>query len=203
AALASAQLCVPDCTNMHEGDKVFDPTNCLRFYYCSDPDNNGHLVPSSEPITCPEGYYFNNARTVKECERVDPNSNYCTGLCNPCSLECGEPGTLIAYPMDCTKYQICLEDKHVLLADCPSATPFFDFKTGDCTNDMSLCYDVCDPCQVYCVKKGKVPNPQDCMSYYYCDPPLISAFDCPDGEFFSVTLLQCEKKHSGNCTNIC
>ncbi|KAG7176132.1 putative Chitin binding Peritrophin-A domain-containing protein 19, partial [Homarus americanus] len=204
AALASAQLCVPDCTNMHEGDKVMDPTNCLRFYYCSDPDNNGHPVPSSEPITCPEGFYFNPSPYVKDCDKVDPDKDYCTGLCDPCAIECKEPGTLLPFPRDCHKYLVCLgNNPEPLEINCPDDKPFFDYKTDLCSDDNSLCYNLCDPCKVLCVKKGKVLDPHNCKGYYYCDPPQVAPFECPAGEVFNAQDLVCEASSSGNCTNIC
>ncbi|XP_071528098.1 uncharacterized protein [Panulirus ornatus] len=201
-ARSTVQLCAPDCTAMSEGDKVRDPTNCLRYYYCSDPEGNGDMVPSSDPISCPTGLYFNAAESVRECEVIS-GTQYCTDLCSPCALVCEAPGTLLANPLDCSQYKVCLEDGSTIDTGCSGNFPFFDYQTGFCSKDPSVCYDLCDPCEVYCATEGKVPDPRDCRSYYYCDPPVLAPFTCPENEVFNPDHLFCEVSASGNCTNTC
>ncbi|KAK4315136.1 hypothetical protein Pmani_013628 [Petrolisthes manimaculis] len=167
-------LCIPTCTGASEGDKTKDPTNCLRYYYCSDPDGGGVLYPSLEPFSCPDGQYFNSAATVMECEVIIPGSDYCTGLCSPCEVTCQGPGTLVPHPFDCNAYYVCLDGPDPLINFCPEPNVYFDFASGLCISDPTYCYDYCDPCATYCATEGKVPNPSDCTGYYYCDPPNLS-----------------------------
>ncbi|XP_069959548.1 uncharacterized protein [Cherax quadricarinatus] len=197
----SLQLCVPDCTGRAEGDMIKDPSNCLQYYFCSDPDGNGVLEHSLYPSTCPEGYFFNAAESVRECEKIVPDTNYCKDLCSPCALQCQEPGTMLPSPTDCQLYKICL-DNGFLDVSCPPEYPNFNFETSDCTNDDTVCYNLCDPCEVYCVAEGKIPDPKNCNGYLYCHPPEVAYFLCPEGEAFNSDLLLCEP-FAGNCTNTC
>ncbi|XP_045600278.1 peritrophin-48-like isoform X2 [Procambarus clarkii] len=200
-AQASVELCVADCSGAREGGKVKDPVNCLRYYYCSDPDGSGTLVPSLVPSTCPTGYFFNAAASVMECEKIVPNTDYCKNLCNPCHLQCVDPGSLLPYPLNCNLYKICLDDGSSLDVACPVEHPYFDFQTGMCTDDASLCYNACDPCETYCVAEGKTPDPNNCWGYFYCDPPETAPFLCPEGEAFDPDDLICAP--ATNCTNLC
>ncbi|KAG0715391.1 hypothetical protein GWK47_012033 [Chionoecetes opilio] len=198
-----ATFCGPDCEGKMEGDKVRDPSNCLQYYYCSDPEGNGHMVASDEPIICPDGSYFNAAPHVMDCDAIPVGTDYCVGLCNPCRLECSEPGILIADPMDCNAYKICLDEQPALHVSCPNEAPYFDYQANLCSDSPEYCYDLCDTCQTYCTSTGKVFDPQDCNGYYLCDPPILTHFSCPDEEVFNVETLVCEETSEKNCTSLC
>ncbi|XP_042861249.1 uncharacterized protein LOC122246634 [Penaeus japonicus] len=197
------KLCFPDCSGMREGDKVPDPTNCFRYYYCSDPEGTGELIHSSDPLDCPEGYYFNSELHILECEPIVPENMHCTSLCNPCEVKCTMPGTLVPSVTDCGMFKICLDDGDTIDDFCPTNLPYFDYETGLCSQSSDVCYDLCDSCQLYCTHEGKVPDPLDCGMYYYCDPPLLSHFDCPGEEVFNPDTLVCEESLTGNCTTLC
>lgn len=113
------------------------------------------------------------------------------------------PGTLIPNVNDCGMYKICLDDGSSIGDYCPSNLPYFDYAAGLCSQDPGTCYNLCDPCDLYCTHEGKVPDPLDCMMYYYCDPPLLSHFECPNDETFNPDTLVCEENLTGNCTNLC
>nr|XP_053653836.1 peritrophin-48-like [Cherax quadricarinatus] len=189
-----------DCTaSSRETDKILPTVYSITS--ASDPDGNGVLEHSLYPSTCPEGYFFNAAESVRECEKIVPDTNYCKDLCSPCALQCQEPGTMLPSPTDCQIYKICL-DNGVLDVSCPPEYPNYNFETSDCTNDDTVCYNLCDPCEVYCVAEGKIPDPKNCNGYLYCHPPEVAYFLCPEGEAFNSDLLLCEP-FAGNCTNTC
>ncbi|KAK8724667.1 hypothetical protein OTU49_011198, partial [Cherax quadricarinatus] len=203
AVRASSQLCVPDCTGRKEGDLVKNPTNCLQYYVCSDPDGDGVLPiePSVLPLQCEEGYFFNSAESVRQCQTINPSADYCKGLCSPCVIQCETPGTLIPSTLDCSKYEICLETGPQEV-ECPTATPYFNFENYGCTDDPTVCYDLCDPCDVYCVAEGRIPNPHNCHGYLYCNPPDVALFLCPENEVFNTQSLICENT-TDTCDNLC
>ncbi|KAK8718872.1 hypothetical protein OTU49_014404, partial [Cherax quadricarinatus] len=111
------------------------------------------------------------------------------------------PGTLIPSTVDCSIYKVCLASD-VIEEECPSDHQYFDFKTGDCSDDPTVCYETCDPCDVYCVTEGKIPNPHNCYGYLYCNPPDVAVFLCPDGEVFNPDTLICEST-TDPCENSC
>lgn len=87
-----------------------------------------------------------------------------------------------------------------IVTDCPTGETF-DYVLGECAID-GMCYDLCDPCGVYCINEGRIPNPLDCHSYYYCEPPVgLAEFTCEEGSYFEPTTAKCVVGDS--CDNTC
>ena len=111
---------------------------------------------------------------------------------------------LLPDPYDCLKYYICVTDlENPIEATC-DGNKIFDYETGACRleSEGAKCYDFCDPCDIYCVVEGKIPNPVDCTSYYYCEPPDgLALFNCPEGFYYDEILQICQDM--GSCTNLC
>ncbi|XP_071527837.1 uncharacterized protein [Panulirus ornatus] len=201
----SVQLCAPDCTGVDPGTSVRDPTDCTRYYVCLDASGTGELVPSAEPIPCPDGHYFNEAHTLPRCDPINgAPSDFCSPLCDPCVPHCTSSGDLAPHPTDCSTYYVCLQNNHVLAVGCPAEVPNFDFLTGNCQADDTLCYHYCNPCVPHCTYTGqRVLDPLDCTKFYLCTPPTMSHFLCPHNQVFNAETSQCEDDAECivSCTN--
>jgi len=205
--------CVPDDCSQDgttEGTKVADPTDCYQYYVCSDPTGNGtDFIRSSEPLTCPDGTWFNrNPSNGKDPACTTVPSGGLEGVCepcNPCAVECGgdASGTLIPDPYDCTGFYHCPDHEGGDLSYF-SCLPdeVFVYQLQSCVAN-GTCYDACDPCGVYCTKEGRATNPTDCTTYYYCEPdsvPDMVVFPCGEGSFYNRLTQVCEE---GVCENTC
>ncbi|XP_069959555.1 uncharacterized protein [Cherax quadricarinatus] len=190
---SSLQICAPSCAGVESGFFVRDPTDCTRYYVCVDV-GGGVIVPSSLPVDCTDGYYFNDGHAVPRCDPIsDAGADFCSDLCNPCVYQCDTAGQVTPNPTDCNTYYVCLAGGLVLEQQCPGNAPFFDFNTGECTADDTLCYNYCDTCVPHCTEQNeKVPDPLDCHNFYVCNPPNIASFICPHTEIFSRVTLECE-----------
>ena len=75
---------------------------------------------------------------------------------------------------------------------CPGDS-VYDYEQGECLPEESAkCYDLCDECEIYCAQEGRVPDPEDCKSYYYCVPPnQLAHFHCTDYEIFDKFTNTC------------
>ncbi|XP_018012273.1 uncharacterized protein LOC108669454 [Hyalella azteca] len=201
--------CVPTCkdstVNITEGSRVPNPANCFEFYVCSDPLGGNNLTLSPEPIKCPNGTYFDVSSS--KCKTIPSDgSAYCENLCDPCDLKCEAPGTLIPDPYACDSYYICLANNESIISNCGDDQSF-DYIQGSCvaTSD-AVCYKSCDPCKVYCVHEGKVPNPFDCEGYIYCEPPYgQTEFKCPPDHQYEIGSQKCVPYGDPNqtCDNTC
>ncbi|KAG7176133.1 putative Chitin binding Peritrophin-A domain-containing protein 28 [Homarus americanus] len=103
-----------------------------------------------------------------------------------CAPDCSgvDPGTKVRDPTDCTKYYECIY---------VSEAPFFDFMTGGCQSDDTLCYPYCNICEPHCTEYDqRVPDPLDCTRFYHCTPPTMSNFLCPHHQVFNRVSAQCE-----------
>ncbi|XP_071527792.1 uncharacterized protein, partial [Panulirus ornatus] len=191
----ACRLCAPDCTGVDPGTSVRDPTDCTRYYVCLDASGTGELVPSSVSLECPDGQYLNDAHTVPRCDPISgAPQGFCSNLCNPCKPHCTDAGGVTPHPTDCSTYYVCLENGHILEVGCPSDVPFFDFMSGECFADDTLCYSYCDPCLPHCTVDGeRIPHPSDCTKFYLCSPPEIVSFTCPHNQVFNRETSQCEE----------
>ncbi|XP_071528096.1 uncharacterized protein [Panulirus ornatus] len=193
----SVEICAPDCTNADPGTSVRDPTDCTKYYVCLLV--NGEVIPSDEPVPCPDNQYFNTDHTVPRCDSITgAPQGFCSPLCDPCVPDCDgtNPGTLQPHPQDCNKYYICLskdsKDGHFLEENCPPNT-YYDFMTGFCQADITLCYDYCDPCVPHCTYDGQlIIDPFDCHRFYMCTPPTMSGFLCPHDTMFNTETKECD-----------
>lgn len=153
------------------------------------------MVPSDEPIECPDGQYFNPDHTVPRCDPISSGlTDFCSDLCNPCVPDCnmGNPGTVQPDPAGCSTYFICLSDGHVLQETCPPEAPWYDFQTGNCQDDDTLCYEYCDFCAPHCTYEGEyISDPLDCHSFYVCSPPGMAHFLCPSGGVYDPESQLC------------
>ncbi|XP_018012274.1 peritrophin-44 isoform X2 [Hyalella azteca] len=183
--------CVASCDDAAgEGSLVQNPSNCFEFYVCSDPDGDGSLQLSDEALTCSTGMYFDD--NTSNCEAIPTDgSQYCDNLCNPCDVQCGIPGTLIPDPYNCQNYYICLANNENRLGSCKEGEEF-DYIKNVCSTEPGVCYSACNPCTVYCVKEGRVPDPCNCEGYIYCEPPSgYVHFDCPSNSSYEPSSNSC------------
>nr|ASP44166.1 obstructor F2 [Penaeus vannamei] len=195
AVSPSVQVCAPDCTGVDPGTKVRDPTDCTRYYVCVDATGSGVLVPSIDPVECPDGQYFNDQHTSPRCDPINSAPNgFCSQLCNPCEPHCTHAGEVTPDPLDCSTYYVCLQDDHFMSVGCPAETPYFDFMAGECQGDSTLCFHNCDVCEPHCTQQNeRVPDPTDCHRFYLCTPPTMSSFLCPHNEIFNRETGVCEE----------
>jgi len=226
------ESCVPDCyvsgvqlaegakgfsgvTKVSEGTKVADPTSCYHYYICSDrTDTSLHFLPSDEPLRCEEGMYFMkekpNMPSPPEigCYAIPPGGleDKCD-VCNPCIVSCEghKEGTLVPDPYDCTAFYFCKDSEDPVRFTCQN-DEIFDYVTRSCglAGNGTKCFDFCDPCRVLCVEEGKIPNPRDCRSYYYCEPLGGAAlFPCGADQIFNKSTLLCEDDVGQACEPVC
>ncbi|XP_037796766.1 uncharacterized protein LOC119592044 [Penaeus monodon] len=190
----SAPLCAPDCTGVDPGTSVRDPTDCTKYYVCVDASGTGELVPSVESVDCPDDHYFNDQHTTPRCDPIDEApSGFCSDLCNPCLADCNHPGEVTPDPSNCSSYYVCLDSGHTLAVECPGSAPYFDFMTGNCQIDSTLCYHYCDTCVPHCTQQNeRVADPYDCHKFYLCTPPTMSSFLCPHSQVFNRETGVCE-----------
>ncbi|XP_045600276.1 uncharacterized protein [Procambarus clarkii] len=190
---SSVQFCAPDCTGFESGDFVRDPTDCTRYYVCADV-GDGIIIPSTYPVDCPSGYYFNEDLTIPACASIESAlSGYCSNLCNPCVYMCDAPGELTPNPLHCYSYYVCLENGEVLELECPASAQYFDYQKGVCSTDSSVCYGYCDICLPHCTQDNeRVPDPYDCHNFYQCSPPSLALITCTQGHVFNRDTGTCE-----------
>ncbi|KAG7176127.1 Peritrophin-48-like 1 [Homarus americanus] len=182
-------VCAPDCSKHNSGDSVRDPSDCTNYYECVDV--GGEVIPSTEPVPCGDKDYFNPEHG--NCEPIDSaDDSFCDNLCNPCAISCKESGIVVPDPEDCNIYYVCLENEISLKQTCPYSAEYFDFRTGKCSQDDTVCYEYCDICKPHCtLPDTKVPDPYDCNKFYQCNPPHVVSFTCPHGEVFDRKLYEC------------
>jgi len=209
AGLCQAKVCNHSCSTVQDvkdGTKVPDPTNCYRYYVCSDPEGDDIYVPSDDPVDCPNGKYFDPDQ--KACVTTPSSGPSKCELCNPCAVECLEEGTLVPDPYSCTGYYICLQlDDSPRKYECGGGETF-NFTSQACEEDLegnqAACYRECDPCETYCIEEGRVPNPHDCTGYYYCEPPDgLASFHCKADEWYNFATEVCEDDGGESCTPTC
>lgn len=174
--------CAVNCTGVETGTKFADPEDCRNFYICLEDGE-----PSDMPVACENSLYFDVSSS--SCSDTAPAS---CEPCNYCHSRC-EPGItdLIADPMDCQKYYVCLALDNIIPATCENNTYF---NGSSCVDDDTVC---CNPCAVYCPRGGiEIYDPQDCNMYYLCEsegyPTENYHFLCPDDKpFFDRKTFRC------------
>jgi len=210
--VSHARVCNHTCSfeGVEDGTKIPNPSDCYSYYVCSDPEGDEEYEPSDAPVPCPDGQYFDPTKTstaIKgECKSEGSTGPANCDLCNPCAVECPEEaGVLIPDPFDCSGYYVCLQDS-IPRGQCPMGK-IFDVTNRTCASvkDGAKCYDECDPCEPYCIEEGRIPNPMDCRSYFYCEPPEgLAEFHCTEDEVFDVVSLICVKDEDDEgCTPSC
>ncbi|XP_071544987.1 uncharacterized protein [Panulirus ornatus] len=124
-----------------------------------------------------------------------------------CEPDCTgrHPGDLVADPLDCTQYYVCLADgvPSAVHYHCPSGS--FDPGASDCTGP-ELCASVCTPkeCPMTCRNPPEyIADPKDCRKFYVCtDAGVLGPYDCPsDKPFFGDK--DCGTDHSKCCSGLC
>jgi len=202
--------CIATCPsssgNSTHGVKVADPTNCYGYYLCSDPRGDGHFEMSNHTLDCGFGMFFNSSSSECASTANVTVMEWCH-LCDPCAVECSVNGSLIPDPHDCQGYYQCIEGQfHDPPREVCDDGLIFDFTNKTCAKleDQAKCFDACDPCQTVCVKKTRIPNPDDCRSYHICDPPGgMSTFYCGNGRVFNPVTLLCEEDEGEGCQPVC
>jgi len=219
----ATDFCIPSChlqgpnTPILEGTLVPDPTSNYHYYMCSDPANNGiDFELSEERLKCDDGMYFyqyidstGDYGSYPRCldtPHDGPDEDYCNA-CNPCLVDCsGNEGELVPDPLDCAGFYHCdplyATPPHFTCAD----DEVFDYPSQACgpKGNTTKCFDSCDPCQVYCNKEGRMPNPTDCRGYLYCRfNEGVVHFHCKAGQFFNQFTLACEDDGGQTCEPMC
>merc|ERR1712179_690983 len=102
------------CKKVDAGIPTPDPTDCHKYYVCTDKTDGTYVGP----IPCPEGECFDPSATPPACT-ADAAAVTDIAKCNcgsddggACKLKC--TGTLyehIAFADDCSKHAICLTDQ--------------------------------------------------------------------------------------------
>lgn len=123
--------CRPYCTaDDASNDKVMDPLDCTRYYYCTAPDT----VPEY-PGTCPAGDHFDIFD--QECSSTAPCLTLCTNVINQDGcidvFTCEEVGYFASCPKGCgPTYYRCYDDDigNIIEAEtCPEGKVFDPNKT--------------------------------------------------------------------------
>lgn len=187
--------CQVDCTGKEQGDKVPDPRNCYKYYYCL-----AHEVPSDASLYCPETNPVFDAITG-ECS----SSAECTITCfKKCHTPCNNTMDYVGDPQNCSLYYVCTPSGAEGPLECPSHLPYFDGM--NCIDDPSVCCTEDDLCNSFCMSEGtEIPYPYDCRKFYLCTgygPPNESnLFTCPTGELFDIYLGRCSS--IAQCKTLC
>ncbi|XP_045600120.1 peritrophin-1 isoform X2 [Procambarus clarkii] len=201
----SEQVCAPDCSGVDSMIRVRDPTDCTRYYVCLDASNNGEMIASIDSVSCPDDYYFNESHTVPRCDPLTTLPDPCRSTCDPCVPHCLAPGKVTPHPTNCSLYYVCLDDNLLLDAHCPPETRFFDYRSGVCTDDNSVCYSYCDLCVPHCTTPGeRVPDPYDCTKFHLCVVGGMVSYMCPHHRVFNSDTQLCEDNIEciSPCTNL-
>ncbi|KAK3872844.1 hypothetical protein Pcinc_022099 [Petrolisthes cinctipes] len=187
--------CQLDCTGKQQGDKVADPRNCYKYYYCL-----ANELPSDASLYCPEGAPVFDPLT-NECS---PTAT-CTITCfKECHTPCNNTMDYVGDPLNCGIYYVCLPSGADGPFECPLNVPNFD--GVNCVADPSVCCNEADLCNSFCMKEGiEIPYPYDCRSFYLCSeygPPNESnLFTCPNGMNFDVYMGHCSS--TAECKTLC
>lgn len=223
--IATADFCIPAChlqgsdTPMLEGTKVPDPTNCYNYYVCSDPlqnVNDTDFQLSDESVPCDEGKYFKQVRKTNgnytaypQCVIAPDGGPADCSVCDPCLVDCSgddAAGTLVPDPFDCSGFYFCDPNSKSPTRFSCGEDEIFDYLSQDCgpVGNTTKCFDFCDPCKVYCVEEGRIPDPKDCRSYLYCGPESeVAHFHCDENQIFNPLTLACEDDGGQTCQSVC
>jgi len=206
AGEAASGLCRAQCPQRGaDGEKIADPRSCSRYYVCSDPDGDGDLRRSNISIACEYGMFFNASASECAATPADGVDKWCS-LCDPCEVLCSVNGSVVPDPYDCRGFYHCLEGE---FDNPPHETcdegQIFDYIAETCDDANSTrCFDECDPCQTTCIKEGRIPNPDDCRSYQYCEPPSgLATFHCGAGRYYNHVARVCEGELGEPCQPLC
>lgn len=196
-----SHTCQPDCSGRTTGDRVQDPRDCTKYYYCLE---EGQV--SERSLFCRSNHIFDAA--LGECVAVEDPHAPCQPSCEPvsppagCAVECKSDGEdLVQNVFDCNTYYYCVGEEYHGPFFCPEERPYFNgdhcvgrkVKEGEkgVSDDepaVKIEPGACcqHPCAAYCPKANmQIQDPQDCHYFYICleEGPANTDlyFPCPQG----------------------
>ncbi|KAH8246228.1 hypothetical protein KR038_005660, partial [Drosophila bunnanda] len=213
------------CAGRNENENIAYPKNCNKYIVCVSPIPIAFYCPdetffSSDLGKCIESW------NESDCEGDQSTTTPEPGITRPPpepTMCTNSTRDTFPYPENCQWFIRCVDD-YIYMMDVCNCGEYYDPITGKCGADVPS--DAChwdytsttstteEPTTSSAVtrpppQKGPcdgvddgalVPYPNDCSKYIQCTRPIAEAFDCDEGDEFSVDLKQCVDASLANCS---
>ncbi|XP_052846363.1 mucin-5AC [Drosophila gunungcola] len=213
------------CGGRNENENIAYPKNCNKYIVCVSPIPIAFFCPedtffSSKLQKCVESW------EESDCEgdqsTTTPEPGYTRPPPEPTMCTNSSRHTF-PYPENCQWFIRCVDD-YIYMMDVCNCGEYYDPISEKCGPDVPS--DACrwdytsttsttsEPTTTTAVtrpppQKGPcddaddgalVPYPNDCSKYIKCDRPIAEAFECEEGDEFSVDLEKCVDASLANCS---
>ncbi|XP_034655873.1 mucin-2 [Drosophila subobscura] len=212
------------CGDRDEGENIAYPKDCNKYIVCVSPIPIAFYCPAGSYFSSK----FQNCASWEDsdCDQDASTTTASPGITQP-PLEpticTNSSRDTFPYPDNCQWFIRCVDD-YIYMMDVCNCGEYYDPISGKCGADVPS--DACrwdytstttttsepttstavtrpppqkNPCDN--VADGVlVPYPNDCSKYIKCDRPIATAFDCDEGDEFSVELGKCVDAAIAGCS---
>ncbi|KAH8248009.1 hypothetical protein KR032_010983, partial [Drosophila birchii] len=213
------------CAGRAENENIAYPKNCNKYIVCVSPIPIAFYCPDETFFSSELGKCIGSWEE-SDCEGDQSTTTPEPGITRPPpepTMCTNSSRDTFPYPENCQWFIRCVDD-YIYMMDVCNCGEYYDPITGKCGADVPS--DACrwdytsttstteepttsspvtrpppqkGPCDD--VDDGElVPYPNDCSKYIKCSRPIAVAFDCDEGDEFSVALKQCVDASLANCS---
>ncbi|VDI54945.1 Hypothetical predicted protein, partial [Mytilus galloprovincialis] len=210
---------VPEYCKANTAAIIPDPTNCAKYYNCSDPTRQDiFILETCRECTYPDLFSrvtfkcenFSTVNCIPLQEPLAPceyEQNLCKpndANCKPCSSRLpscvGLPDGVNYFPgkLWTDSYIRCFRNRTISVEKCPDG--YFHPRQHLCVKTVDR-----DTVPEYCKAhpKAVLPKGDNCVQYYNCSVGLTrygrNVMECPYPDMFSSLTSQCERFTSVSC----
>ncbi|XP_033239997.1 mucin-5AC isoform X1 [Drosophila pseudoobscura] len=212
------------CGGRDEGENIAYPKDCNKYIVCVSPIPIAFYCPAGSYFSSK----LQNCASWEEsdCDQDASTTTLSPGI-TQAPLEptmcTNSSRDTFPYPDNCQWFIRCVDD-YIYMMDVCNCGEYYDPISGKCGTDVPS--DACrwdytsttsttsEPTTSTAVtrpppQKGPcddvadgalVPYPNDCTKYIKCDRPIATAFDCEEGDEFSVALGECVDASLAGCS---
>lgn len=192
---------IPDCKEVPEGSHFPDPTDCAKYWTCT---NDGPVLNE-----CPDGLLFNF-----ELEACDFDYNVDCDLVSTPDYSTNGDGDLTTDWITNESTTTATTASDWTTDRTTTTTP--EWSTEKTTTTMTPEWSVASTTEgnELTTQEGEAPDcqdvpegthfpdPYDCARYWTCtnDGPILNI--CPDGLYFNITLEACDFEYNVDCSHV-
>nr|XP_017038270.1 mucin-2 [Drosophila kikkawai] len=213
------------CAGRNENENIAYPKNCNKYIVCVSPIPIAFYCPDETFFSSKLGECIGSWEE-SDCEGDQSTTTPEPGITRPPpepTMCTNSTRDTFPYPDNCQWFIRCVDD-YIYMMDVCNCGEYYDPITGKCGADVPS--DACrwdytsttstteepttsSPVTRPPPQKGPcdsvdddalVPYPNDCSKYIQCSRPIAEAFDCDEGDEFSVALKQCVDASLANCS---
>ncbi|XP_039485105.1 mucin-5AC [Drosophila santomea] len=213
------------CGGRNENENIAYPNNCNKYIVCVSPIPIAFFCPddtffSSKLQKCIDDWAESDCEGDQSTTTVEPGFTRPPPEPTMCTNSSRDT---FPYPDNCQWFIRCVDD-YIYMMDVCNCGEYYDPITEKCGADVPS--DACrwdytsttsttsEPTTTTAVtrpppQKGPCDNvedgalvayPNDCSKYIKCDRPIAVAFECDEGDEFSVELRKCVDASLANCS---